>query len=515
MWKNVGNGQWSVPSNWDPSGPPIAESVATFNFGGVVSVPDNTVIDAFLIGNTTVTFDLGGLSNEMIANNDFLLFGISIIPSAIGTNDKEHGELIVQNGTFDFDVVSIAAGPGAVGGLTVRPNTSWKSESTFVGDLTDTMGSLTIDGGSAVVGSLGIGHQGAGTLVVRGGGALTTGSIDSAALGIEPGSSGTATITGLNSRWDTTTLIVGNLGMGTVNVESAGTLNAEGLSIADNAGGQGHVSVHGAGSVANVTVPGDAIVLVGAQGVISSSDGGTINIGTGTGTTGAINLMNDGAISGAGTVEGTVKNLNGTVYPGPSTGELTISGSYEQSASGTLRIDIAGNAAGQLGVLDVDGTAQLAGTLDVRLSGGFQPNPGDEFTILTAMELLNNGVALTAAAAQLFTLNVDVANDEVVLTARGAPLPGDYNGNGIVDAADYTTWRDTLGSTTDLTANGDDAGASQGRVDQADYIYWKSRFGSTSGAAAAVPEPSAAALVALLTFLGLWACYVRTKFKAN
>ena len=70
------------------------------------------------------------------------------------------------------------------------------------------------------------------------------------------------------------------------------------------------------------------------------------------------------------------------------------------------------------------------------------------------------------------------------------PMP-DYNGNGIVDAADYTVWRDSLGRTgSGLAADGDGSGA----VDQADYSIWKSNFGnhagSGSGAAAAVPEPT-------------------------
>jgi uncharacterized protein len=74
------------------------------------------------------------------------------------------------------------------------------------------------------------------------------------------------------------------------------------------------------------------------------------------------------------------------------------------------------------------------------------------------------------------------------------PAAGDYNQNGIVDAADYTVWRDTLGSTTDLRANGDNAAASAGKVDQADYVIWKSNFGTHTGSGpgagsdAAVPE---------------------------
>jgi hypothetical protein len=80
---------------------------------------------------------------------------------------------------------------------------------------------------------------------------------------------------------------------------------------------------------------------------------------------------------------------------------------------------------------------------------------------------------------------------------------GDYNQNGMVDAADYTVWRDTLGSTTDLRANGDDTGASAGVIDQADYALWKTYFGQTAGSGSAdvvrsrsaVPEPTTLVLL--------------------
>lgn len=71
-------------------------------------------------------------------------------------------------------------------------------------------------------------------------------------------------------------------------------------------------------------------------------------------------------------------------------------------------------------------------------------------------------------------------------------IPGDYNQNGTVDAADYTVWRDNLDSGTALP-NDDTAG-----VGQDDYTRWKNNFGQSAGsgaAANAVPEPASCMLL--------------------
>jgi hypothetical protein len=68
------------------------------------------------------------------------------------------------------------------------------------------------------------------------------------------------------------------------------------------------------------------------------------------------------------------------------------------------------------------------------------------------------------------------------------PLPsaaGDYNHNGVIDAPDYVTWRDGLGTV----------------FTQSDYSVWRAHFGQTAGSGAltsvAVPESTATSLIAL------------------
>lgn len=101
---------------------------------------------------------------------------------------------------------------------------------------------------------------------------------------------------------------------------------------------------------------------------------------------------------------------------------------------------------------------------------------------------------------------------EAVLSGDGTQLLvtlpillGDYNGDGSVDAGDYTVWRDTLGSTTNLAADGNGDGV----VDNADYALWHSNFGATlANASQTVPEPATASAV-LAASLAL-SLYVRS-----
>ena len=114
-----------------------------------------------------------------------------------------------------------------------------------------------------------------------------------------------------------------------------------------------------------------------------------------------------------------------------------------------------------------------------------------------------------------FSFGIDRSWSAIRLTQVGAttgpPIEGDYNGNGVVDAADYVVWRNTLGQMgSNLAADGyhDDV------IDDLDYYIWRSDFGHTaaggaaSGTMAAVPEPTT---LLLLATIGLIKCVSRKR----
>lgn len=87
---------------------------------------------------------------------------------------------------------------------------------------------------------------------------------------------------------------------------------------------------------------------------------------------------------------------------------------------------------------------------------------------------------------------------------------GDYNRNGVVDANDYTAWRQTYGSTVSgAFANADGNGNSS--IDAADFVIWRKKIapagaglgtGGNQPFALTVPEPTLIALLTLAIFIG-------------
>jgi hypothetical protein len=76
--------------------------------------------------------------------------------------------------------------------------------------------------------------------------------------------------------------------------------------------------------------------------------------------------------------------------------------------------------------------------------------------------------------------------------------PGDYNRNGIVDAADYRMWKQSFGLSFNLPADGN----GNQLVDAADYVVWRANltsiFSNNATISLALPEPNTSFLFAIV-----------------
>jgi hypothetical protein len=84
-------------------------------------------------------------------------------------------------------------------------------------------------------------------------------------------------------------------------------------------------------------------------------------------------------------------------------------------------------------------------------------------------------------------------------------VKGDYNDNGVVDAADYVVWRKNVGTTNDL--RNDTTGTST--IGAAQYNLWRANFGKPLSAVSKVmhiPEPRSGllAIMALSWVAASW-----------
>jgi hypothetical protein len=206
-----------------------------------------------------------------------------------------------------------------------------------------------------------------------------------------------------------------------------------------------------------------------------------------------IHVGTGGRITGSdSTIDANVNLLGGTIAPGLSPGALTINGNFTQGPLASLEIEIGGLTAGtQHDQLVVLGEVDIEGAILLKFIDGFAPQQGQTF------EFLNIGGAadLSSAAFEIqnlapgFMFDITPSAGGIMLTALNDgvfvpdALPGDFSGDGTVDAADYVVWRKTEGIPED-------------------YDAWRTNFGRSAGSAgsiteAPVPEPGGIILFAI------------------
>lgn len=382
------------------------------------------------------------------------------------------GNLDFQQGTLRLTSQAVTVGAGGLFGPT-----------------------LDIRAGQRIDIDLGVTNSG----VVTGDGVLG-GAYSNAPGGLlraEPGS--LLTLTGSATNDGSVQLLGGALDFrgGLVN-NAAGTITGNGSLVASALTNHGAMNFAGTTNVVgNVTNSPTGKIVSGGGGATVFFDDVVNNGEVRTSTNGFTVFF--GAVSGAGVFTGTgTVNFEGSMSPGNSPAAVSFAGDVTFGEGATLAIEIGGPVPGaQFDRLVVAGDLNLDGSLSVGFSGGFIPTAGQSFDLLD-WESLGGAFSTLSLPALSGGLNWNTSQlySTGVLSIAAAGLPGDYNEDGLVDAADYTVWRDGLGSAIALP-NDDTPG-----VAADDYTRWVTNYGAATPSnshSQSIPEPAAALLALLAT----------------
>lgn len=180
----------------------------------------------------------------------------------------------------------------------------------------------------------------------------------------------------------------------------------------------------------------------------------------------------------------------------------TLGGGFSMDSGSTVNISggVLGDSFKASGVVNITGSDFFLGGVPVeldlgvprliqdrntRLSGLLEDGAPFDFDLSTSPQFLGDYFPLSAVLT-------------LTLTSNQLGPPGDYNADGVVDAADYTVWRDNLGAAAGTLPNDVDGG----EIGAAQYATWRDNYGAAAPLsealpAATTPEPGAALLLSL------------------
>jgi autotransporter-associated beta strand protein len=399
-WKGpTTDASWFTPGNWSLDSLPTATQSVLVDNGTTAQVgPGEAVAGSLTIGTTVTGSTLQMLGGELTVTNSVLIGpggtlrfsggGLGIV----NTLQLQNNGIILFDGPAPEFLGGDVFGSGKLiinmtGDFIVTGNETYSGETLLMSGTFEANSATALSPNSAFT---------VNSTLDLGGFNATIGSL-----------SGTGIV--LNNGSNTATLSVGH---DNTNTTFSGVLE-NGTSVLQLTKiGTGTLTLTGANTYTGTTTVDAGSLIV--DGSIASAQT-VVNAG--------------GFIGGHGTIGGNLVN-NGIVGQINSPGTLTVAENYTQNASGTLRIGVAGVTTGQHDLLAVNGHATLGGTIQFISLGGFNLQPGEQITFLTAkngvsgtFSNVQNGVGTgTIVQAQVTAL----ANSVVLETTQGsfADTPG-------------------------------------------------------------------------------------------
>ncbi len=419
-------------------------AVATFTGSDTVTVTGTTTvgIQGILSGTGTVVAQGG------------LVFSAPLSATLVSRTLDNYGTATFNAG----NTVGLSSGASIVN----EPGATWNQGSgagfsggasgsfTNQGTFNNTSGSNTI---GVTFSNSGTVNANSGTLILSGtmsqfsSGTLTGGTWEATGGTLRGFSSGITTdaaaivVSGSGSNIYTGISGSTNALAGLTSITSAGSLSIQnGYILTETAStltNAGTVTIGGGSTPSTLAGPVGAFTFTQTAGATTVN--GTLDPNTVT--------LSGGTLSGPGTIVANVSNSGATIYPSGQNGlggTLTITGTYSQSGTGTLDIDVGGTSAGSYDVLAVTGTVSLGGTLAVNFVSGFSLSGATPSIQPLTFASPRTGyfTTLNTPGSNGFYLDPNYASTSMSLVVEGAAATvywTDGTGNWTTNATSWST----------------------------------------------------------------------------
>ncbi|MCC7086335.1 MAG: hypothetical protein IT427_15140 [Pirellulales bacterium] len=431
-WTTFGNGSFNDQNNWFPTKVPDANDFVSFEVGVgspyTVTFPGNPLdigggvagaiasySTAYLrVRDSAVAFSVSTQANR----------GASTYTVASSTQTEANRAIIVGVGAGDNAALSVIHNSFAGGGLT-----SFSAATATLGDVASSAGTLNMNFGAFnITGSdftqtqLIVGNGGVGTLNVNiGADVNVTGFNSTVSLGHHASGVGNVTINGAGSTWtNSDQLWIGENGTGTLTLQNGGTLMTSSAAGDSNiigvfGGSNGAVTI-GAGSAwtstngIRVGNSGDGSILVTGGGSLSSTGAG---LGEGSTSSGTVTVTGAGSTwSSSGTIIVGSTGLGAMSIQ--SGGSVTTGGALIRGLnSGSGQVLVAG-AGSSLSVTTSPLTIGLPEAGFITGSTSLTIHPGASVDVAHEIELNTNG----QLNLQGGTLSADSIGSPLVLSQQ-------------------------------------------------------------------------------------------------